>query len=136
MWYWVICCRSPLPAETRRGYKRKRPEQTNLYKLLLDQLETFFTHYDKCSLPQHGHLRPEVRRREDETDRCYSEFDCVDEPSDDSRRTSSSCVESKETKPPRDLLELVDYFPGKKLCWASELLEDAALHQAHGGPSG
>ena len=51
-----------LPAEIRGLYKRRRPKQTDLYKLLLDQLETFFAHYDKCFLQRHGHLRPEVRR--------------------------------------------------------------------------
>jgi len=56
------CCRSPLPAEIRGLYKRRRPEKTDLYKLLLDQLETFFAHYDKRFLQRHGHLRPEIRR--------------------------------------------------------------------------
>jgi len=47
----------------------------------------------------------------------------------------STQVERKDSRPPRNLLELVDYFPGtianqvpqkprQKLCWASELLED------------
>jgi len=52
----------------------------------------------------------------------------------------STQVERKDSRPPRNLLELVDYFPGKKLCCtkvplhvlgdpfcgrgASELLED------------
>jgi len=53
----------------------------------------------------------------------YSEFDCMDEPPD-VVQCDSTQLERKDSRPPRDLLELVDYFPGKKLCWASELLED------------
>ena len=53
----------------------------------------------------------------------YSEFDCMDEPPD-VVQSDLGQVERKDSRPPRNLLELVDYFPGKKLCWASELLED------------
>ncbi len=70
----------------------------------------------------------------------YSEFDCIDDEPPEVDRNPPSRVESKDSRPPKGLLELVDYFPGKKLCctkvplhvlgdpfWgrgASELLED------------
>ncbi len=54
----------------------------------------------------------------------YSEFDCIDDEPPEVDRNPPGRVESKDSRPPRDLLELVDYFPGKKLCWASEFLED------------
>ena len=64
----------------------------------------------------------------------YSEFDCMDEPPD-VVQSDLGQVERKDSRPPRNLLELVDYFPGtianqvpqkprQELCWASELLED------------
>jgi hypothetical protein len=55
----------------------------------------------------------------------YSEFDCIDdEPPEVERSSPSSRVESKDSRPPRDLLELVNHYPGKQLCWASDLAED------------
>jgi len=53
----------------------------------------------------------------------YSEFDCIDDEPPEVDRSPPSRVESKDSRPPRDLLELVSHYPGKKLCWASELLE-------------
>ena len=41
----------------------------------------------------------------------YSEFDCMDEPPD-VVQSDSTQVERKDSRPPRNLLELVDYFPG------------------------
>ena len=32
--------------------------------------------------------------------------------------------ESKEARQPRSLLDLVEHYPGKTLCWASDLLEE------------
>jgi hypothetical protein len=46
--------------------------------------------------------------REDETDRYYSEFDCIDEPTEIVERVR----ESKKAPRPMSLLELVDHFPG------------------------
>jgi len=58
--------------------------------------------------------------REDEADRCYSEFDCMDEPPQVEEKAQK---ESKEARKPKSILELVEHFPGKTLCWASELEE-------------
>ena len=49
----------------------------------------------------------------------YSEFDCIDEPTDIVEKVR----ESKKAPRHMSLLELVDHFPGKTLCWASDLLE-------------
>jgi len=47
--------------------------------------------------------------REDETDRCYSEFDCMDESPVVKEKTRD---ESKEARQPRSLLDLLEHFPG------------------------
>ena len=52
----------------------------------------------------------------------YSEFDCIDEPPEVDRQPNQ--VKGKDSRPPRGLLELVNHYPGKQLCWASDLLED------------
>lgn len=52
----------------------------------------------------------------------YSEFDYIDEPPEVDRQ--SSRIKDKDSRPPRGILELVDHYPGKKLCWATQLLED------------
>ncbi len=49
----------------------------------------------------------------------YSEYDCMDEPPDPEERPDIPRAERKEPKPRKDLLEIVDSFPGKTLCWAS-----------------
>jgi hypothetical protein len=54
----------------------------------------------------------------------YSEYDCIDEQPDCDENLLHPRVESKEALPPKSLLELVEYFPGKQLCWASDLMEE------------
>ncbi len=57
----------------------------------------------------------------------YSEFDCIDEPPEIVR--SQPRVKDKDSRPPRGILDLVNHYPGKQLCWASELLEDEGKKQ-------
>ncbi len=47
----------------------------------------------------------------------------MDEPPDPGERPDIPRVERKEPKPRKDLMENVDSFPGKTLCWASEMEE-------------
>ena len=51
----------------------------------------------------------------------YSEFDCMDEPPVVDEKTQNHC---KEAYKPKSILELVEHFPGKTLCWASDLQEE------------
>jgi hypothetical protein len=55
----------------------------------------------------------------------YSEFDCIDEPPEVDRQPSRiKRIKGRDSRPPRGILELVDHYPGTKLCWATQLLED------------
>lgn len=53
----------------------------------------------------------------------YSEFDCIDDEPPETDGTQPTQV-GENSRPPTDLLELVNHYPGKQLCWASDLAED------------
>ena len=47
------------PAESE--YRARRPEQTDLYRLLIDHIETFLAQRQDEPDPERGYLRPEVQ---------------------------------------------------------------------------
>ena len=51
-------------------YRARDPQPTDLYRLLLDNLETFLAHYETRYQPEHGYLRPEMLRSFEELLSC------------------------------------------------------------------
>jgi hypothetical protein len=62
--------RGPGATEKAHAYRTRQLRNTDLYRLLLDHLESFLAQYDQRLQPTYGYLRPEVRRTLEEFIQC------------------------------------------------------------------